>query len=891
MAAEPQHRSRTTWLAVLTLLALPLLLFADSLGKGRHFLPFDLAEFPPVSTALTAEQLAAVQQGANYDATEPLVWFLPEMELTRQALARDQYPHWNPLVRGGAPLTAHGHIGHFNPLHWPAFSFADPVDGLLYLSCAVLALAGLLMFGLLRELGLGVPAALAGAVAFAWSGTMTANGHWYQRMEPIALLPGMLWAMLAMAHRAERAAPAIGLALAVWACWTAGFPPFAIPVTLLAATFGLLLVLRALGRDGTRGARPLLLWMAAGGILGMLLAAPQVVQQLQFYPESNRTPDPGDAALSAATFDPMGLLGLLMPTVFGHPGDRMLPPGPSSPLTWLLGSRLDWTTGLLAKPNYNFTEYAVFPGAAALLLACTGLFARGARWRWLAFATLVLLLLLAVAPPWMRWFHGFGLVRPVPPMRYAALACVPLTMLAALGFHVLWQQAGRQAARTAAGIGTGLGLLLLSALLVVPAEPPTPDPWPQQIADQYRHVAPEFDARPEDVTPAMLSQALFRAPRESDNDRLALARRQLRANLLTGGLGMLLATALLLAASGTAGSSGLRRSALVTLALLGAGQLWHFGQGLNAGRELPHAWDSPVHRFLRDQRDATSAQGGFMVARADRSGELWLLPPGSLARDGIRDFQFYTFLDGYSGRLVRRLYGNAFFHRDHMVKSLPDDERLQLPVWDAMGLRYLLARHELVHGGTPVGPRITGPGGEFVVHERASALPRAWLVPAITELADEAAAIEAMIAPTFRPRESALVTTSEAARVPPDQRPAADPSCSLRNVRFVDEDSKRLTLRVAAGAPGWLVVSDTAMKGWTVAVNGRPAPILRGNVHQRVVPLPAEACEVAFRYTTPGFVGGLLLGCIGLAGLVALAVVALQHAQAARQAARNAVAV
>ena len=882
MAAEPQTRSRMPWPAILALLALPLLLFADSFGRGRHFLPFDLAEFPPLSTTLPAEQLAAIQQGANYDATEPLVWFLPELELTRQALARDQYPHWNPLVRGGAPLTAHGHIGHFNPLHWPAFFFADPVDGLLYLSCAMVALAGLLMFGLLRELGLGVPAALAGAVAFAWSGTMSANGHWYQRMEPIALLPGMLWAMVAMAQRTERAVPAIGLALALWACWTAGFPPFAIPVTLLAALAGALLVMQALGRDGMRSARPLFLWMAAGGVLGMLLAAPQVVQQLSFYPESNRTPDPGDAALSAATFDPMGLLGFLMPTVFGHPGDRMLPPGPSSPLTWLLGSRLDWTTGLLAKPNYNFTEYAVFPGAAALLLACTGLFARGARWRWLAFLVFVLLVLLAVAPPWMRWFHAFGLVRPVPPMRYAALGCVPLAMLAAHGFHVLWQQLATKAARTAAGFGAGLGLLLLSALLVVPAEPPQPDPWPQQIADQYRHVAPEFDAKPEDVTAAMLSQALFRAPRETDNDRLALARRQLRTNLLTGGAGLLLASVLLVLASSQLRSPAVRRGALTALALLGAGQLWHFGHGLNEGRELPVAWDSPVHRFLRDQRDATSAQGGFMVARADRAGELWLLPPGSLARDGIRDFQFYTFLDGYSGRLVRKLYGNAFFHRDHMVKSLPDDERLKLPLWDAMGLRYLLARHELVHGGTPVGPRLSGPGGEFVVHERASALPRAWMVPAVAEVAGEDAAIDAMLSPAFRPQEAVILTQAEVARVPAAQRPAADPATSQRTVRFVEEDSKRLALRVPAGAPGWLVVSDTAMTGWSVEVNGKAAPILRGNVYQRVVPLPAEACEVVFRYTTPGFVGGLGLGALGLAGLAVLAVVALQRARARR---------
>jgi hypothetical protein len=156
------------------------------------------------------------------------------------------------------------------------------------------------------------------------------------------------------------------------------------------------------------------------------------------------------------------------------------------------------------------------------------------------------------------------------------------------------------------------------------------------------------------------------------------------------------------------------------------------------------------------------------------------------------------------------------------------------------------------------------------------------MVPAVAEVAGEDAAIDAMLSPAFRPQEAVILTQAEVARVPAAQRPAADPATSQRTVRFVEEDSKRLALRVPAGAPGWLVVSDTAMTGWSVEVNGKAAPILRGNVYQRVVPLPAEACEVVFRYTTPGFVGGLGLGALGLAGLVALAVVALQRARARR---------
>src|SRR5262245_59782047 len=183
-------RAREALVVVLLLLSLPLLLLGDSVFGGRTYVPFDLAEFPPVSTTMTQAELAAVRDGATYDATEPPVWFVPELELVHRSLAAGEYPHWNPNVRGGAPLAAHGLLGLLQPLHWPALCFSDPHDSLLALTATMFALAGVLMYGLLRELGLSALASVFGAVAFAWSGTLASNGHWYMRMEPLALLPG-----------------------------------------------------------------------------------------------------------------------------------------------------------------------------------------------------------------------------------------------------------------------------------------------------------------------------------------------------------------------------------------------------------------------------------------------------------------------------------------------------------------------------------------------------------------------------------------------------------------------------------------------------------------------------------------------------------------------------
>ena len=202
--SSPSARRRDL-LAILLLLVLPAILLADSVLLGRHYLPYDIAEYPPVADTLTVEQRRELQATANYDATEAPIWFAVELQFAREALAHGELPHWNSYVRGGAPMLAHGHMGLLNPLHWPALLFQDPADGLLCLSYLMFALAGTLMFGLLRTLGLATTSALFGACVFEWSGTLTANGHWFMRMEPLALLPGGLWALLAMASATGRA--------------------------------------------------------------------------------------------------------------------------------------------------------------------------------------------------------------------------------------------------------------------------------------------------------------------------------------------------------------------------------------------------------------------------------------------------------------------------------------------------------------------------------------------------------------------------------------------------------------------------------------------------------------------------------------------------------------
>ena len=174
------------------------------------------------------------------------------------------------------------------------------------------------------------------------------------------------------------------------------------------------------------------------------------------------------------------------------------------------------------------------------------------------------------------------------------------------------------------------------------------------------------------------------------------------------------------------------------------------------------------------------------------------------------------------------------------------------------------------HAGKRVGPELKGENGEFFVYERRSAMPRAWVVPSLRAVGDDAAMVRAAIAKDFAPRNYALVTDDDARTIPPLPEVA---SATQRAVRFLFEDHKRLTLEVDEGPLGYLVLADTWYPRWSATVNGAPAEIARADVIFRGVQLPDGESEVVFRFD-PGLPGLALWGAVAmLLGIAGAAVV------------------
>ena len=117
---------------------------------------------------------------------------------------------------------------------------------------------------------------------------------------------------------------------------------------------------------------------------------------------------------------------------FGHPITGHDLPYKRNPLGFLWCDRFD-DVGKALEPNYNYTEYSVFPGSLTLLLAIVGAFCRGAALRWFAVLALAGTFLMALGAAPLRWLYSLPGIETIPPLRCVGVASLLIAWLAAIG--------------------------------------------------------------------------------------------------------------------------------------------------------------------------------------------------------------------------------------------------------------------------------------------------------------------------------------------------------------------------------------------------------------------------------------------------------------------------
>lgn len=870
----------------------PAMILAPAALGPRTYLPRDPATLAPAAWLYSEDELAAAAEGANLDIPEVSAWFVPELRSARAALENGSWPGWSPWTHGGTVLQAHGHTALLYPPTWIALAHPDPQDGLVWLAWLHLAAAALLTYGLMRHLGMTIAAALLAAMTFALSGTVCANAPFYPRLGSLVWLPGLLWAARALAERhrqhASTAAPALGLATCMALSWLAGFPPYSAAVTLVAAAWCLVLI----ARHPRRVALAAKLLAAAG--LGLALAAPHLWPVLAFFPESNRAIAPELTQVSHNVFPLGGTLGYLLPDVFGHMDDPSLP-ADRSPLAFLLLPRHEWITGRPLLPGFVATEYAVFAGTAVLALAPLGIWLgrRRAADRpspWFPLWALLTLLALAAGWPVVREIYRLPLIPTIAPMRFTGPAALCVAWLGAVGLDRILRAQGPARAR-ALWFATGLAALAAVTCGSLwfcwdPETLPETQGWARTIAEDYREAATALDLDEEVVRREFVRDG---------RDLLVVGARRLIAGLGAASVALGLLAAWLGTMARWGSRPRVRGAAAIALIAATGWQLADHGHRANRGVMALPSSRSPVHEALAARRAEREAFGGLGIVRvspASRAPAVPLfVPPGSLATDRVRDHQVYSFIDGRSNRPFVELQARhalamrglpwkrasadqraaareaalATIHGGAVPATLPDTaEVLGSPYLDLIGVHAFVSQHRLSHAGDAEVFRI-GDHRAFV-HENPGALPRAFVVPDLRAVADDEAALDALLDPAFAPRELAIVTDAVARTLQPPSRAAA--LDEARPVRFVRDRADEVELHIDGEGAGYLILADTFLPGWRATVNGAAAPVFRANLWMRMIALPPGPCTVGMVYTTPGLWPGLTLAILAALALV-----------------------
>lgn len=404
---------KTERTAIALLLALLAIAYADILFLGRGFYVSDVG-----------------------------VYHYPMKHVVREAVRSGEFPYWNRLYSGGAPLAANPAYELFYPPQWLVyvlpFHFGVQLHILLHFA---IAMAG--MFLLLRRLGISIAAAAFGSIAFVFCGSYASLSSKLPILFSISWLPLALWLLMRFIE-SRTAARLLSLAAVLAMQWVLGEPTAAIQTWAIIGGYSLLRILRNSKRVDELKRIAAILGMAIAASL--LLAAVQLLPAIDFVRDTVRTKTFDFRVVANWSTPPVRLVELILPSVLRH-------------VTAANGNVLI-TTIYPFRADAYLTE--IYAGLLIILLALAGVFA-GVRGRWLFLGTTAASVIVAMGEhtPLLRLLYDSGLFSAVRfPEKFILTAAFALAIWGAIVFDRILD-GDRRVIRWA----SGLAIVWLSILL------------------------------------------------------------------------------------------------------------------------------------------------------------------------------------------------------------------------------------------------------------------------------------------------------------------------------------------------------------------------------------------------------------------------------------------
>lgn len=350
----------------------------------------------------------------NFTGRDLVVYNLPMEKKVHEAYARGQLPVWTPEISGGRPLLPNPNAGALYPGRPLLSALPFPVAMRLFPVLHWLA-AGVGMMLLLGALGVSRGGAWIGAVTYALSGVAVSEVFFPHILPGMTLLP---WTVFVFARRGgSRAWKLIAASIVFGLLFLAGD----VFTSGMAAVSCLLWIVL----EESRSERlPAFVLLCLAGLLGILLALPQIIATALWIPETNRAVLGMNLRQSLFfSVHPLRLFELVVPYPFGA--------------TWSLDDSELWAWSLFHGKGMGLFG-SLYAGAFAVIAVLTSWRSpdRGARFaRSLLVVALFVTVLPSLIPP--AWE---GLQSPLPlrnPEKFAVALILSLAVFSGLAFDRL----------------------------------------------------------------------------------------------------------------------------------------------------------------------------------------------------------------------------------------------------------------------------------------------------------------------------------------------------------------------------------------------------------------------------------------------------------------------
>ncbi len=733
--------------------------------------------------------------------------FLPHHEsIARRIEAFGHIPTWDSRGFGGRPLVGNPQAGLLYPPAWLVWRLKTP-SALGWITIAHLLWGGLGTYLLLRSTGAGRWASTVAAGVYQASPYLLAHtfeGH-YPHVWAACWYPWAFWTFHGLLERKPRGllvAPILTLT------FLTGHPQEWLLLVLALSGWSVADAVLARKSGGPRRA---FAWLASL-VISIGMAGVDIGPQLLARPWLLRGHLPGsDGIPRRYHISILSLFQCLDPEALGGPSDYF------------------------GDDNYWESVFSI--GLVPMTLAVVGACRYPDRRRVRGWLVLLLIAVvfaggrpMGLYPLACSTIPGVGLIRVAA--RSLFLANLAAAVLVGLGVETWRQQFAstpdwRRLGRRIGTAGALVIVLLVALSFVRPTHRPT------------------------------LSSTNFDRPPSPPSGRAGLASARVLGDprfwAASGVLGVLIAV-------GCRPIAASRRPAIAaSIGLLALAELTAYGSSmLRVAPASRFVGPDPIGEAI-DRLNAAGEQPRPAVRIKARDAFYGDLPAtrAGIEKTNIGD----TFQIDHASTLYETLYPIASHVRPMSERRLSPEaraawRRIRRAVLDRMGVAFLVSDRVEADPPWPVAAEGIANGSRFVIQRNPFAMPGAYVVPGATVLPDQPGVALPALA-ELDPRRTVVMSTDPMAGLPPGPRqPFAAAS-------WISTDPDRPTFRVDTEAPGLLVVASTWMPGWSATVDGRPAPVLRGDIAHRVVPLPDPGRHiVAMRYQPPGLAAGLALSIV-----------------------------